>query len=30
VITINDYKLKTGGPIVDANGTLPSCWPTRN
>jgi len=25
VITINDYKLKTGGPIVDANGTLPSC-----
>jgi len=30
LITINNYKLKTGGPIVDANGTLPSCWPTRN
>jgi hypothetical protein len=24
LITINNYKLKTGGPIVDANGTLPS------
>jgi len=29
-ITFNNYKLKTGGPIVDANGTLPSSWPTRN